>query len=203
MATSGAAPNHRPGAFAKVGRDRRPPIARLHPAWQPPIQQGGFDMAEKRTPSTVTRRALLAGGAAAGAAVAVGSGKYGSQLFLLRDAPHSEQLLPQWQDSRVVSYRPLGRAGFAMSDIPFGISGLNDPAVVRRANERGINSFDTSPDSSGAASERALGEGIRGTPREKLFLVHRRRDRLKQIAGHRRSSQGTPTQESREYSEEA
>lgn len=128
-------------------------------------------MAEGRKGSTVTRRALLAGSAAAGAAVAVGSCKYGSQLFLLRDAPQADHQLPQWQDSRVVSYRPLGRTGFAMSDISFGTSGLNDPAVVRRAIERGINYFDTSPDYSDAASERALGEGIRGTPRDKLFLV--------------------------------
>lgn len=127
-------------------------------------------MAEKRK-STVSRRALLAGAGAAGAAVAVGSCKYGSQLFLLRDAPTADQQLPQWQAAKVVSYRPLGRTGFAMSDISFGTSGLNDPAVVRRAIERGINYFDTSPDYSDAGSERALGEGIRGTPRDQLFIV--------------------------------
>ncbi|MEO8604177.1 MAG: hypothetical protein ABI629_16495 [bacterium] len=36
-----------------------------------------------------------------------------------------------------------------------------------------------------------------------VLLVHRRRDRAKQIAVHRRPSLGTPTQEYREYFEEA
>lgn len=127
-------------------------------------------MADKAK-SVLTRRAVLAGTAAAGAAAAVGSCKYGSQLFLLRDAPVAESQRPQWDGAKVISYRPLGRTGFAMSDISFGCSGLSDPAVARRAVERGINYFDTSPDYSDAASERALGEGIRGTPRDTLFLV--------------------------------
>jgi len=118
-----------------------------------------------------TRRALLAGTAVAGTAAAIGSCKYGTQLFLLRDAPHAEAPRPQWDGARVVRYRPLGRTGFSMSDISFGCSGLSDPAVARRAVERGINYFDTSPDYSDAASERALGEGIRGTPRDKVFLA--------------------------------
>ncbi len=119
----------------------------------------------------ITRRALLATTAAAGAAAAVGSCKYRSQLFLLRDAPRAEQQRPDWAESHVVSYRPLGRTGFRMSDISFGCSGLNDPAVVQRAIARGINYFDTSPDYSDAASERALGTGIRGTPRDTLFIA--------------------------------
>jgi len=121
---------------------------------------------------TLTRRAVLTGtAAAAGAAAAVGSCKYGTQLFLLRDAPQAESPQPQWNGARVVRYRPLGRTGFSMSDISFGTAGLSDPAVARRAVERGINYFDTSPDYSDAASERALGDGIRGTPRDTLFLV--------------------------------
>ena len=121
--------------------------------------------------SVLTRRAVLAGTAVAGAAAAVGSCNYGSPLFLLRDAPQAVDQRPQWDGAKVVSYRPLGRTGFAMSDISFGTSGLSDPAVARRAVERGINYFDTSPDYSDASSERALGEGIRGTPRDQLFLV--------------------------------
>ncbi len=58
-----------------------------------------------------------------------------------------------------------------MSDVSFGCSGLTDPGVARRAVARGVNYFDTSPDYSETGSERALGEGIRGTPRDKLFLV--------------------------------
>ena len=58
-----------------------------------------------------------------------------------------------------------------MSDISVGTSGLGDAGVARRGVERGIVYFDTSPDYSRAGSETALGEGIHGTPREKLFLV--------------------------------
>jgi aryl-alcohol dehydrogenase-like predicted oxidoreductase len=67
--------------------------------------------------------------------------------------------------------RPLGKTGFHMSDISFGCSGLGDPGVAQRGCERGITYFDTSPDYSRAGSEKALGEGIRGVARERLFLV--------------------------------
>ena len=58
-----------------------------------------------------------------------------------------------------------------VSDISFGCAGLDDADVVRRAIDRGINYFDTSPDYSRAYSEKTLGDGIRNTPREKLFVV--------------------------------
>jgi uncharacterized protein len=37
--------------------------------------------------------------------------------------------------------------------------------------ERGVNYFDTSPDYSRTGSEQTLGEGIKGFPRDKLFIV--------------------------------
>jgi hypothetical protein len=58
-----------------------------------------------------------------------------------------------------------------MSDISFGCAGLDNVAVVKRALERGVNYFDTSPDYSRAGSEHTLGEGIKGYPRDKLFIV--------------------------------
>ncbi len=120
----------------------------------------------------VSRRALLAGGGVAGVAGAIGACKYSKQFFLLRDAPSHEGRVPSaWSESRVRSYRPFGNTGFEMSDISFGTSGLNDPAVVRRALDRGINYFDTSPDYSHAGSEKALGEGIGGVPRDQVFVA--------------------------------
>ncbi len=119
-----------------------------------------------------SRRALLAGGGVAGVAGAIGSCKYGTQLFLLGGTPQHEGTTPStWSNSRVTSYRPFGRSGFEMSDISFGCSGLRDPNVVRRALERGINYFDTSPDYSHASSEKALGEGIREVPRDQVFVA--------------------------------
>lgn len=120
-----------------------------------------------------TRRRLLkaAAGLAGGGAVAAGC-EYKTQLFLLDDAPtESEVQHPSWSGSQVRAYRPLGKTGHRMSDISFGTSGLDDAAVVKRALERGINYFDTSPDYSRAGSERVLGEGIKGHPREELFIV--------------------------------
>jgi len=124
-----------------------------------------------RTTSGVTRRTLLgAGGVVAAGATAIGC-EYASQLFLLRDAPEAKSQQLEWSDSRVARYRPLGKTGFQMSDVSFGCGGLEDPDVARHALDKGITYFDTSPDYSNAASERALGEALRGRKREELFIV--------------------------------
>src|SRR5262245_33544782 len=128
---------------------------------------GSRDHGRPREP---TRRDLLTGVAASGAALLAGC-KYETQLFLLGSTPETKAKSPSWTESRIQAHRPVGRHGFEMSDISFGCAGLSDPGVARRAIERGVNYFDTSPDYSANGSEHALGEGIRGTPREKLFLV--------------------------------
>jgi uncharacterized protein len=108
---------------------------------------------------------------AGGGALAAGC-DYTSQLFLLKSAPtEAEKPSPTWEESRVQNYRPLGRTNTQMSDISFGCSGLDNVGVVKRALERGITYFDTSPDYSRAGSERVLGEAIKGHPRDTLFLV--------------------------------
>ncbi|HEY8515128.1 MAG TPA: aldo/keto reductase [Candidatus Binatia bacterium] len=130
--------------------------------------------ARERLPDEGRRRFLRAAAsvAAGGSAAALAGCEYKTQLFLLRDAPtEAEVKQPSWSESRVRAYRPLGKTGHAMSDISFGTSGLDNVAVVKRALERGINYFDTSPDYSRAGSERVLGEGIAGHPREELFIV--------------------------------
>jgi len=122
--------------------------------------------------SGLTRRAVLtAAGALAGGLAAAAGCKYRKQLFLIGSPPEAETERTEWAGSRVRRYRPLGSAGFEISDISFGCSDLDDPEVVRRALERGINYFDTSPDYSDANSEMALGEGIRGFPRDRVFVA--------------------------------
>lgn len=119
-----------------------------------------------------SRRTLLAGGGVAGLAGVAAACKYGTQFFLLRNAPEHKGPLPdEWGQSRVASYRPFGNTDFRISDISFGTSGLDDADVVRRALDRGINYFDTSPDYSHAESERSLGAGIRGVARDKIFVA--------------------------------
>jgi aryl-alcohol dehydrogenase-like predicted oxidoreductase len=84
---------------------------------------------------------------------------------LAADTPRSE-----WGRSRVAAYRRLGRTGVHVSDISFGSAKVASPEVVREALDRGISYFDTSPDYADAASERAIGEGIRGR-RDQVFLA--------------------------------
>ncbi len=120
---------------------------------------------------TFTRRSLLYGAATAGVAGLASHCAYHTQLFLLGEAPAAPAPQPEWSASHIRSYRPLGRTGVQMSDISFGCAGLADPAVARQGVERGITYFDTSPDYSRAGSENALGNGIRGAARDRLFLV--------------------------------
>jgi predicted aldo/keto reductase-like oxidoreductase len=75
-----------------------------------------------------------------------------------------------WKEARIQRYRRLGRTNAEVSDISVGCGQLRDPAVARQALERGVTYFDTSPDYSDHASERALGEAIRGR-RKDLFLA--------------------------------
>ena len=116
------------------------------------------------------RQAAL--GLAGGSAALAAGCEYKTQLFLIRPVEEeAAQKSPAWQEAGIRQYRTLGRTGVKVSDISFGCSGLHDTEVVRHALERGVNYFDTSPDYSRTGSERTLGEGIRGYPRDKLFIV--------------------------------
>jgi aryl-alcohol dehydrogenase-like predicted oxidoreductase len=130
---------------------------------------------DRRAPDPdLSRRALLRGasvGLAAGGLALAGGCKYATQLFLLQDAPKADALVPAWAGSTVRRYRSLGDTGFRMSDISAGCAGLGDAGVARRAVERGITYFDTSPDYSRAGSEIALGQGVAGVPRDRLFIA--------------------------------
>jgi len=85
---------------------------------------------------------------------------------------------PEWKDawrgSRVQSYGRLGRTDWPVSDTVLGtgpIRGELGTQIVRLALERGVNYIDTAPDYSAEGSERAVGEAIRGVPRESIFLA--------------------------------
>lgn len=125
-------------------------------------------------------RSLPVGAMAVGYSIAAGC-KYKTQAFLLSRPPvESDKPQERWRGAKVKAYRSLGATGYEMSDISFGCAGLSDSAVVRSAVERGVNYFDTSPDYSRAGSERALGEGLRGVARDRVFLA----SKLCTPAGH-------------------
>jgi hypothetical protein len=118
-------------------------------------------------------------GLAAGARGFLGIGTSGGGWKVTSDAlsPETAQTHPEWKSdwkgSRVRNHRRLGRTGFEISDIVLGTGPLaeNGEEIVRTALERGINYIDTSPDYSAAGSEHAVGLGIRGFPRDRLFIA--------------------------------
>ena len=127
------------------------------------------------------RRAVLRGGAVALAgtvgAFAAAVGRNRGWIPVGRDFFGHEPSLtdaatldPAWTEARVRRYRRLGRTGAEVSDISMGCGQLRDPAVARDALARGVTYFDTAPDYSDTASERALGEAIRGR-RDEVFLA--------------------------------
>src|SRR3990172_7737502 len=124
----------------------------------------------------LTRRALLKGAAtlaAAGAAAAAGyvAWRNRTYLFLMGRPPaDSQEPKASWSGSQVRSYRPLGSTGILMSDISFGAAGVDNPDVVRRAVERGINYFDNSPDYSNTGSEQTIGKALKSV-RHQVFIA--------------------------------
>ncbi len=135
-------------------------------------------MGDEQGKRGLSRRTVLkAGGAVAAAAVggAAGAGyiawRNRTYLFLMHEAPkESPHPDPSWQGSTVRSYRPLGNTGIMMSDISFGGGGIDNPDVVTRAVERGINYFDTSPDYSQTGSEQTIGKALKPV-RDKVFIA--------------------------------
>jgi predicted aldo/keto reductase-like oxidoreductase len=151
------------------------------PAWLW-VPLGRSQSAEILSGST-TRRLFLRGLGAVGAglatavsglAVVVGRNRgwlpVANDFFLTkveRDAPHPRA---EWAGAQIKSYRRLGRTNAMVSDISLGSGQIHDVAVARLAIERGITYFDTAPDYSDTASERVLGEAMKGQ-RDKIFLA--------------------------------
>ena len=153
------------------GRDTDGERATGQPSTIVPRETSG---SSDRGAASLDRRRFLrsAGLAAASAGATLAGCEYKTQLYLIGSAPEpAKDPKSEWQDARVRSYRPLGKTGFQMSDVSFGTSGLDNTAVVKRALDKGVNYFDTSPDYSRAGSETVLGEGIQGHPRDQLFVV--------------------------------
>jgi predicted aldo/keto reductase-like oxidoreductase len=135
---------------------------------------------------------LAGGGAALAALVAGGGAMVGRSFFGLGHKegrgwkrPLTEifggqvqKTHPEWKDewrgSRIQSYGRLGRTEWPVSDTVLGtgpIRGELGTKIVRLAMDRGVNYIDTAPDYSAEGSEKAVGEAIRGVPRDSFFLA--------------------------------
>lgn len=82
----------------------------------------------------------------------------------------AESLAQNPEDIRIQRYVPLGRTGMQISDISFGSSRTEDPAVVRHAFEKGINYFDTAEGYKDGRSEEAIGEALEKV-RDQVYLA--------------------------------
>ncbi len=72
---------------------------------------------------------------------------------------------------KIESFRTLGRTGFKVSEIGFGAGFLNDPSVLNRALEIGINYIDTGEHYGNGQSEATIGEVIGRHDRKKIFIT--------------------------------
>jgi len=111
---------------------------------------------DRRHPHDPERRRLLKAGASAG----IGLGMLGL----------AGESRPAPSEPAIRRFKPLGRTGLNISDISFGSSRTDDPAVVRRAFERGVNYFDSAESYKGDGSEKAIGEALHGQ-RKQVFIT--------------------------------
>lgn len=66
--------------------------------------------------------------------------------------------------------RPLGTTGIEVSALTIGVNELQEPAVIRHALDRGINTIETSRIYNGGRAEETIGEAISGYPRDEIVL---------------------------------
>ena len=132
---------------------------------------------------STTRRLFLRGLGALGASLATAVGgmavvigrnrgwlPVANDFFMTQVEKTAPSPRAEWSQARIKSYRRLGRTNAMVSDISLGSGQINDASVARLAIERGITYFDTAPDYSDTASERVLGEAMKGQ-RDKIFLA--------------------------------
>jgi aryl-alcohol dehydrogenase-like predicted oxidoreductase len=161
------------GAAGAIFRTRRPdcpccPSRALEPVEPEPPRAGTTRRAVLRA-STATVAATVSG--AAGIALPNrGWVRIGREIFGAEVETQSPTPDPAWRDSRIRSYRRLGRTGAMVSDISLGSARIHDQDVPRALFERGVTYVDTAPDYADAGSETLLGEAMRGH-RDRIFLA--------------------------------
>jgi hypothetical protein len=110
----------------------------------------------------ITRRDFLLRAAAAAAALGVTAGTKLSMADALAASP------PKVTSMR---YRLLGRTKLEVSELGMGTIKTENPAVIRRALELGINYFDTAECYQGGNSETKLGKALEGRRDEAIVAT--------------------------------
>ena len=72
---------------------------------------------------------------------------------------------------RIQRHVTLGKTGLKVSEIGFGSASSQDPDLVRHALDRGVTFFDTAESYRFGWSEEAMGEGLKGVPRDQIVLT--------------------------------
>jgi len=169
---------------ATVARRRQPVCDTCdvaNPSWLlSPLSRARSDQIRE---ASATRRVFLRGLAAVGAslaatvgglAAAVGRNRgwvpVANDFFFTPVEKTAPNPRAEWQGARIKSYRRLGRTNAMVSDISLGSSRINDVSVAQGALDAGITYFDTAPDYADTASERVLGEAMKGR-RDQVFLA--------------------------------
>lgn len=130
---------------------------------------------EDKEPRMVNRRGfLLAGGAAAGAAMAgcahVAPTNEPVSQAVPTPGPPNEVAAPSSEPKSIARYRILGRTGWKASDIALGSTRTSEANVMRYAYDRGVNVFDVAEGYGNGESERLLGQALLHMDRSKVFI---------------------------------
>jgi len=113
----------------------------------------------RTTEKTLSRRGFLGSSLAAVSALGLES----REVF-------QQAAAPAGLEAKIKDFRTLGRTGFNVSDIGFGAGYLTNASVLSAALDRGVNYVDSAESYGRGATERAIGEALKGRDRKSLFI---------------------------------
>jgi predicted aldo/keto reductase-like oxidoreductase len=95
----------------------------------------------------------------------MGAGVIGNTQLLSREEK------PGTEFPKIKEYRTLGRTGFKASDIGIGTSRQYPTPVIKALLDAGVNYIDTAERYGRGASEKSIGDAIKGRDRKSLFIT--------------------------------
>jgi hypothetical protein len=82
-----------------------------------------------------------------------------------------KQPKPEKNKEPHMEYRSLGKTGLKVSALSFGAAGVNEPGVLYKALEMGLNFFDTCCIYKGGKSEKLIGKVLKEYGRKKAYVA--------------------------------